>query len=434
MGFVIETDSGGFPVVVEDLDEDWLLALTEESEVQSRAAARRQLRYALQWARLHPARIEEDAATWGDLGGRVRDIDRDCDLRLGGAGTPDIEAFAAEPFAAALGVSTRAGMALIADALDLAHRLPRAQRLVDDLEVAPWRARRLAQATRSLSLEAARHVDRVLAPVLDSCGPARIEKAVDQARAEFDAAEQADEEEAQAAGWGVRLEHGRLGRYAGTSVLEIIGDTPTLTRFHDQLSAIAREADPAVDLETRKVQAIATILDRATGTPSGATGTKTKLYLHLDGDQLADPTVGVGAAERLGPVTTGLIKQWLDQTRLTVVPVLRMERGDAVDQHDPPAWMRELVILRDRRCVYPYCDRDARDCDLDHIKAYVEMHDGGPPGQTNPDNLAPLCRGHHRLKTFGGWTYARNSDGTYTWHSPQGRSYTRTTDGAIHAH
>jgi len=46
---VIETDSMGFPVVVEDLDADGLLALAEESEMQARAAERRKLRYVAQW-------------------------------------------------------------------------------------------------------------------------------------------------------------------------------------------------------------------------------------------------------------------------------------------------------------------------------------------------------------------------------------------------
>jgi 5-methylcytosine-specific restriction endonuclease McrA len=82
--------------------------------------------------------------------------------------------------------------------------------------------------------------------------------------------------------------------------------------------------------------------------------------------------------------------------------------------------MRELVILRDRTCVHPHCDKDARDCDLDHIKAYIEIHDGGPPGQTRPDNLAPLCRRHHRAKTHYGWTYQRAPDGSYAWTSPAG--------------
>jgi hypothetical protein len=427
---MIETDSAGFPVVVEDLDPGRLLGLVEEAEAQSRAAERRKLRYAIQWCALHPAADADDAATWGDLAVR----DRDCDIRIGGDGTPDVGAFTVEPFAAALGISTAAGLQLLSDGLDLVHRLPRAWELVEDLEVAPWRARRLAKATSSLSKEAAAYVDAQLAPILDSCGPTRIDKIVDEARARFDAVEQAEEEDAQRASWGVRLAHGPSGRFAGTSWLEITGDTPTLTRLHHLINSTAHELldpqDPAsADLDQRKVRAVGVIVDRAIGATGGTSGQAAKLYLHLDAQALLEPTVHVGHAEGLGPVTTGLLRDWLQDSRVTIQPVLDLGRDDAVDEHDPPAWMRELVVLRDRVCVFPFCHRSSRDCDLDHIEAFVEMDDGGPPGQTRPDNLAPLCRGHHRAKTFGGWRYVRSRDGTYTWRSPHGRHFIVSPSG-----
>jgi 5-methylcytosine-specific restriction endonuclease McrA len=93
--------------------------------------------------------------------------------------------------------------------------------------------------------------------------------------------------------------------------------------------------------------------------------------------------------------------------------------------------MRELVFLRDRHCVFPWCGRDARSCDLDHVTPYVPMDEGGPPGQTNPQNLAPLCRRHHRAKTFTGWTYQRHRDGTYTWTSPHQKHYTVDNNGTL---
>ena len=105
-----------------------------------------------------------------------------------------------------------------------------------------------------------------------------------------------------------------------------------------------------------------------------------------------------------------------------------MQRADAVDEHDPPAWMRELVMLRDPHCVFPWCEHDSRACDLDHLEPYDEE---GPPGQTHPDNLAPLCRRHHRCKTSGRWRYRRNSDGSYTWRSPSGRTYGVTSSGTF---
>ena len=417
--------------MVEDLDAEWLLTLVEDSESQSRAAERRKLRYAVQWCVLHPAPGPDDAATWGDLGGR----DRGCDVRIGGDGTPGVAAFTAEPFAAALGISTAAGLQLLSDVLDVVHRLPRSWAKVEALEIAPWRARRLARATSTLSKEAAAHVDAQLAPVLDSCGPTRIDKVVDEARARFDAVEQAVEEDEQRADWGVQLVHGRGGRYAGSSWMEITGDTPTLTRFYELVCEDAHELldpdDPASDdLGHRKVRALGVIVDRARGATPAAGGS-TKVYVHVDGADLLDSTVGVGSAERLGPITTELLKQWVGHSRVTIQPVLRMDRDDAVDEHDPPAWMRELVILRDRMCVFPNCERDSRSTDLDHIVPYVDPGDGGPPGQTNPDNLAPLCRGHHRAKTHGGWSYRRNADGTCTWRSPHARRFDVAPDGTV---
>lgn len=69
-------------------------------------------------------------------------------------------------------------------------------------------------------------------------------------------------------------------------------------------------------------------------------------------------------------------------------PVLDLRRTDQVDQHDPPAWMADLVWLRDPVCVFPGCHRTSRICDLDHIEPCLPIDVGGPPGQTHPDNLA----------------------------------------------
>jgi len=53
--------------------------------------------------------------------------------------------------------------------------------------------------------------------------------------------------------------------------------------------------------------------------------------------------------------------------------------------------MRRAVIVRDRRCRFPDCDRPHTWCDAHHI---VHWADGGP---TALPNLLLLCRRHHRL-------------------------------------
>jgi hypothetical protein len=146
------------------------------------------------------------------------------------------------------------------------------------------------------------------------------------------------------------------------------------------------------------------------------------LDLHPD---LTDLQQGVGGTvEKLGPATLDLLHDWLQRLdRVTIRPVLDTTHTDATDTHDPPEWIREIVILRDRHCVFPGCELDARACDLDHITPYVSPDDGGPPEQTSPANLACLCRRHHRLKTFTAWTYTRTPDGDYRWTSPHRRTY-----------
>ncbi len=386
--------------------------------------------------------------------------------------------FVAEELGAALGVSTRSAMALMADALDLRHRLPRLWTRVESLAVAPWKTRRVAADTRSLPLAGARWVDAQLAARVDGFGLPSIERLVALAVARFAPEEQVTKERTGRAGWHVTLSHPRPGGFAGTSWLEASGDSTDLAAFHDLVCAeatlLGRLGDTD-EFETRKAKALGIIAARQAhldlpatdlpatdlpgtgampdsrslaGSPGGADGAgrdailprrrvvATTLYLHLSlTDVAAAGLTGrpkAGEAERLGPVSTDLIRTWLQDSNARIQPVLDLHRSDAVDQHDPPPWMRELVILRDRHCVFPWCARDARTCDLDHTTPYVPPDDGGPPGQTNPQNLAPLCRRHHNAKTHGRWRYHRHPDGpgdTYTWTSPHGHTWAVGPDG-----
>jgi hypothetical protein len=54
------------------------------------------------------------------------------------------------------------------------------------------------------------------------------------------------------------------------------------------------------------------------------------------------------------------------------------------------------------------------------VIAYRRPDAGGPPGQTTVDNLAPLGRYHHRLKTHGGWHCVQPRPGVYRWRTPHG--------------
>jgi len=436
---------------VDALDAAAVLAGVAAAERAERQASLAKVELALQWCVLHPATADTGAAVWGDAG--LPGLSG-CDETLGGDGCPQVSAFAPEPFAAALGMSTTAGMQLLGDSLDLAHRLPRTLAAVRALDLPAWKGRRLAQATHHLSREAANIVDTRLADRLDTCGAGLIDRTVAQVAAMLDTQGQTDAERAAHDSWDVTLVHRADGGWAGTSHLQATGDTLDLTRFYDAVCDHAARLAELGDLDplgVRKAKALGAIADAqaqldlygasaagddaAVRRPSLA---RTRAYVHFSLNDLLDGLTrgraGVGEAERLGPLTLDTIREWLSSTRATVVPVLDLGRDDAVDVHDPPEWMRETVVLRDEHCVFPWCRRDARSCDLDHIEPYVDPGDGGPPGQTRPSMLAPLCRRHHRAKTAGRWGYRREPDGSYTWQGPHGLSFTVTRDTTTRRH
>jgi hypothetical protein len=69
---------------------------------------------------------------------------------------------------------------------------------------------------------------------------------------------------------------------------------------------------------------------------------------------------------------------------------------------------RAALVVRDRGCVFPGCDRPPPWCEAHHLLHWL---DGGP---TDLTNLALLCRAHHRAIHEGGWQLTRDPDGRFT--------------------
>lgn len=89
-------------------------------------------------------------------------------------------------------------------------------------------------------------------------------------------------------------------------------------------------------------------------------------------------------------------------------------------RYTPPAHLATLVRLRDRTCVRPGCSVPAHRCDRDHV------HDWAAGGRTSAANLASQCPRDHALKTAGAATPGPLlPDGTRTWTSALGHTYTR---------
>jgi hypothetical protein len=69
------------------------------------------------------------------------------------------------------------------------------------------------------------------------------------------------------------------------------------------------------------------------------------------------------------------------------------------------AAQRAALLVRDGGCVFPGCDRPLAWCEAHHLVHWLH---GGP---TDLENLALLCRAHHRAVHEGGWRLHRDPDG-----------------------
>jgi hypothetical protein len=439
------------------LDAAAVLAAARAAKAAENRAAAEVLAQVVAWARLHEVTEVDQAATW--WAGRGQDTG----IPLAGPGAPLVSEFAVAELATALGLSAGSGRNLVAQALELAHRLPKLWARVQAGTLAPWRARRIAEETLALPFEGVAWVDTQVAPYAHRTGLAQTQRTVEEAIARFAPDLAAERRDRAAEQRYFTIDHDQVS-FAGTSRVHGELDLADALDLEDAVATGAAQlaaSGSEESLDVRRSLAIG-ILARGqqpltyepgvaaeggvearparTSTTSTSTGSKREvvLYVHLSEDAIRSghPDTPVWVENAGGQLLTAAqVADWCrrdDTSKVTVKPVIDLNTRQAVDSYEVPARIAEAVRLRDRTCVFPHCHRPARRCDLDHLDPYLPIDDGGPPAQTSTDNLACLCRLHHRMKTHGGWNYAMVTPGVYRWRGPHGhtwlRDHTGTTD------
>lgn len=444
----------------------------------------------VEWVVEHPAELgSEAAAAW-----RVERVGREPLVdALGADGVPAVTAGAVAELGVALSMSPQAVRGLVADALELAFRLPRLWSRVLAGEVPAWRARTIAEATAVVCREAADAVDRQIAPIAHRQSFSGLDRVVREALLRHDPATFWERDAAQRERRHVQVgiaDTTLLGLTPVSAVLDLSDalDLDAALRHAAAQRAAwgsaetedARRARGLGDLARehlswsgeRPVSAgpvvIATGADSESGSWSDATVTslaparsgddrgghegtgarvrpsrQVVLYLHLDEADVRDghrnaashPPTTFGRVEntrRLVSVDT--IRDWCGapDTHITVRSVVDLNAEYRSDGYAVPDRLREQVRLRDGTCVFPGCTASGLTCQPDHVVPF-DPADPRAGGQTATGNLAMLCTRHHHLKTFApGWRYALLPDGSYEWTTPSGTRVRRDREGTCH--
>ncbi len=225
----------------------------------------------------------------------------------------------------------------------------------------------------------------------------------------------------------------------GDGLAEVYGrlltpDAQALDARLDALAATVCAGDPRTRNQ-RRADAMAALTSGAerlacrcgrADCPADGAPAPTPVVIHVVAEQATVEGRGPAAGSMLGSdalIPADLIAELARSARLR--PLLHPGDTSPEPNYVPSQALTDFVRCRDLTCRFPGCDRPAVRCDVDHTVAYA---DGGP---THASNLKCLCRLHHLLKTFWGWSDQQLPDGTVIWTSPTRHTYVTTPGSAL---
>jgi hypothetical protein len=400
-----------------DTPADVLAAVQAERATADQAEVRI-LQLALDWAAMH----EIDPASL---------FKSERPILLAGTGTPEVGEYCVPEFAAALHISTDAGRCLIADAIELAHRLPRVWARVQAGKLPPWRARRISSSTFCLPPEGAEYVDRHVARFAHKVGIAQLDRLVEEALVRFDP-EQAEERRLSAADNRHVTIYTDQTDFNGTAHIDADLDLADALDLDAALAdGAARLAELGCEdsLDARRAHALGE-LARGTDPTLPLPAREVVLTVHVTEVAVTGDADGPHLARVENTrsfVSVDQVRTWCGTpgTTITVKPVIDFNEHLSGTAYETPDRLVEQSALIDETCVFPWCTRPARRTDCDHV---IPHADGG---STCSCNIARLCRRHHRLKTHTAWDYVVLERGSYLWTSPHGYQFLRDRDGTL---
>lgn len=352
------------------------------------------------------------------------------------ASNPDeVDAFISSEIAAALRMSRVAAR----DRMDLAEalrdRLPGTARALREGRIHLAHVRRIEEVTAVLTDVAAASVeDRVLprAAAHDSTQtPSQVAAACRRAAAAADP--EANRNRCEAARRARRVTSWALPD--GMACLKVIGSAEVVAAAWSRVDAVARlsheqarsqhgtghdtTGDPLPTLDELRADTVLGLLAGSSDLMADAAGVQVNLDLLAPLGTALGVSDESGHLDGYGPLPAVVVRALAGDARWRSLTTDDSGTVTEVGRHTyrPTAALADAIRARDVSCRFPGCRRRAPACDLDHTVPFLS-------GCTEPDNLAALCRHHHRLKHRAGWTLTQRGVGQLEWTSPTGDVYT----------
>ncbi|HVE64326.1 MAG TPA: DUF222 domain-containing protein [Mycobacteriales bacterium] len=327
---------------------------------------------------------------------------------------------AREEISAALTLSGYSAERLLATGRALQSRLHATRDAMLAGECSFEHAAHLVHETRHLSDTAAREVEALLLGKATSMSPGRFRRSAARAAAKADPA-------------GAERRHARAkaerhidlrAEDDAMATLSAYGPAVGVATIRLAADAWARAMPPdGRTLAQRRFDALVDIATAALGRPGlpPRKGQPAQIYLTMTPDTARGLADEPGELIGYGPIPASAAREAAADAaswKAMLLDAAGAFVGLGTKAYRPTRRLDEHLIARDQTCSFYLCDQPAETCDTEHAVPYQQG------GATDENNCAPMCRRHHRLKTHGGWTVVRARDGTVTWTSPLGKTYT----------
>jgi hypothetical protein len=237
---------------IDGLDQQQAADAVVEARARLLRAEADRLALAVHWADLHDSESVSGAGSGRLLPGSERAV------LVGGDGTPQVAEFSVAELAVLMQVSLASAASMMADGLDLRHRMPLLWTAVQEGSVEAWKARKIAARLRSCGLSHAQAlwVDMQVTPYVASLSWSRLWDLVEGKVIEVDP--EAAEARAQAQAMARFVRTGRSNEYGLSTIVAraSAGDALFFVAMCDRLAQILALEGDTDSVDVRRSKAI----------------------------------------------------------------------------------------------------------------------------------------------------------------------------------